>query len=81
MGEFRMHSLGADMTAGTLIEWRVHPGDAVRRGDVIAVVDTDKAAIEVEVWESGVVEALLVAEGTKVPVGTVLARLGPGGGE
>ncbi len=77
MGDFRMPSLGADMTAGTLIEWRVHPGDAVRRGDVIAVVDTDKAAIEVEVWESGVVEELLVAEGTKVPVGTVLARLRP----
>ncbi|HEX6909310.1 MAG TPA: dihydrolipoamide acetyltransferase family protein [Longimicrobium sp.] len=77
MAEFRMPSLGADMAAGTLVEWRVHPGDAVRRGDIVAVVDTDKAAIEVEVWESGVVEELLVAEGTRVPVGTVLARLRP----
>lgn len=77
MGEFRMPSLGADMAQGTLLEWRVHPGDAVRRGDVIAVVDTDKAAIEVEVWESGVIDELLVPEGTRVPVGTPLARLHP----
>lgn len=77
MGEFRMPSLGADMVTGTLVEWRVHPGDPVHRGDIVAVVDTDKAAIEVEVWESGVVDELLVPEGTRVPVGTVLARLRP----
>ncbi|HET7460337.1 MAG TPA: biotin/lipoyl-containing protein, partial [Longimicrobium sp.] len=79
MGDFRMPSLGADMAQGTLLEWRVRPGDAVRRGDVIAVVDTDKAAIEVEVWESGVVDELVVTEGTRVPVGAVLARLRPPG--
>ena len=77
MADFRMPSLGADMVTGTLVEWRVHPGDPVRRGDIVAVVDTDKAAIEVEVWESGVVDELLVPEGTRVPVGTVLARLRP----
>jgi pyruvate dehydrogenase E2 component (dihydrolipoamide acetyltransferase) len=75
--EFRMPSLGADMEAGTLVEWRIAPGDRVRRGDVVAVVDTDKAMIEVEIWEDGVVTELLVAPGTKVPVGTPLARLGP----
>jgi pyruvate dehydrogenase E2 component (dihydrolipoamide acetyltransferase) len=79
MGEFRMPSLGADMASGTLVEWHVHPGDAVRRGDIVATVDTDKAAIEVEVWESGVVEELLVPEGTRVPVGAPLARLRPDG--
>jgi len=73
MGEFCMPSLGADMQAGTLLEWKVKPGDRVRRGDIIAVVDTDKAAIEVESFESGVVEQLLVQPGEKVPVGTVLA--------
>ena len=72
MGDFRMPSLGADMVTGTLVEWRVHPGDTVRRGDIVAVVDTDKAAIEVEVWESGVVDQILVSEGTRVPVGTVV---------
>ncbi|MBS1105340.1 MAG: branched-chain alpha-keto acid dehydrogenase subunit [Deltaproteobacteria bacterium] len=75
MSEFRMPSLGADMEAGTLVEWRVRPGDAVRRGDIVALVDTDKAVIEVEIWEDGVVDELLVAAGQKVPVGTPLARL------
>lgn len=76
-----MPALGADMEAGTLLEWRVKPGDAVKRGDIIAVVDTDKAEIEVEVFEDGVVEELLVEEGTKVPVGTPLARLQGANGE
>ena len=71
-----MPSLGADMDAGTLIEWRVKPGDVVRRGDIVAVVDTDKAAIEVETFDSGVVERLLVEEGDRVPVGTPLADIG-----
>lgn len=71
-----MPSLGADMDAGTLVEWRVAPGDVVRRGDIVAVVDTEKSAIEVEVFDSGVVEELLVDEGAHVPVGTPLARLG-----
>jgi len=79
VSEFRMPSLGADMEAGTLVEWRVRPGDAVRRGDIVAVVDTDKAVIEVEIWEDGVVDELLVSAGQKVPVGTPLARLRPAG--
>lgn len=79
MGEFRMPVLGADMEAGTIVEWRVAVGDAVRHGDIIAVVDTDKSTIEVEVFEDGVVEELLVPPGVEVPVGTPLARLrGPG---
>ncbi|HEX2851271.1 MAG TPA: dihydrolipoamide acetyltransferase family protein [Acidimicrobiales bacterium] len=79
MGEFRMPSLGADMESGTIVEWRVAPGDEVARGDIIAVVDTEKSTIEVEVFESGVVEALLVGEGEEVPVGTPLARIAPAG--
>jgi pyruvate dehydrogenase E2 component (dihydrolipoamide acetyltransferase) len=73
MADFYMPSLGSDMVAGTLVEWRVKPGDHVRHGDIIAVVDTDKAAIEIEVFEDGVVEQLLVEPGQKVPVGTVMA--------
>jgi pyruvate dehydrogenase E2 component (dihydrolipoamide acetyltransferase) len=76
VAEFRMPSLGADMERGTVVEWRVAPGDHVHRGDVVAVVDTDKAAIEVEVFEDGIVEEILVAVGTEVPVGTPLARIG-----
>ena len=73
MGEFRMPSLGADMVAGTLTEWYKHPGDSIRRGDIIAAVDTDKGSIDVEVFEDGVLERVVVEEGQKVPVGTLLA--------
>ncbi len=70
-----MPSLGADMTEGTLLEWLVKPGDPVRRGDIVAVVDTSKSAVEVECFDDGVVDSLVVEAGTKVPVGTVLATL------
>ena len=70
-----MPSLGADMDSGTLVEWRVEVGDEVHRGDIVAVVDTDKSTIEVEVFEDGVVDELVAAEGDEIPVGGVLARL------
>jgi pyruvate dehydrogenase E2 component (dihydrolipoamide acetyltransferase) len=73
MSEFRMPSLGADMEAGTLIEWLKQPGDPVRRGDIVAVVETQKGAIEIEIFESGVLKSLAVRPGEKVAVGTVLA--------
>jgi len=75
MAEFRMPSLGADMEAGTLVEWRVAPGESVTRGDIIAVVETQKGAIEIEVFETGTVRDLAVEPGQKVPVGTVMARI------
>ena len=78
VADFRMPSLGADMDEGTLVEWLVAPGDEVRRGQVVAVVDTAKAAIEVEVFADGVVQELLVEPGTTVAVGTPLARLSGG---
>ena len=75
MVDFRMPSLGADMEAGTLVEWLVKPGDRVKRGDVVAVVETQKGAIEIEIFEAGKIEQLLVGLNTKVPVGTPLARI------
>jgi pyruvate dehydrogenase E2 component (dihydrolipoamide acetyltransferase) len=75
MADFRMPSLGADMEAGTLVEWMVKPGDWVKRGDVVAVVETQKGAIEIEIFEAGQVERILVDVGGKVPVGTPLARI------
>ena len=68
-----MPSLGADMEAGTLVEWLKKPGDTVRRGDVIAVVETQKGAIDVDFPNEGTIEQLLVEAGTTVPVGTLLA--------
>ena len=73
-----MPSLGADMESGTLLEWFVKPGDAVKRGDIVAVVDTSKAEIEIEIFEDGVIDELLVAKGERVPVGTPLATDPPG---
>jgi len=73
MADFVMPSLGADMSAGTLAAWLKQPGDAVKRGDIVAVVHTDKADVEVEVFTSGVIERMLVEPGTEVPVGTPLA--------
>ncbi|MFN8050126.1 MAG: dihydrolipoamide acetyltransferase family protein [Acidimicrobiales bacterium] len=80
MGDFTMPSLGADMESGTLLEWRVAVGDHVDRGDIVAVIDTEKSTVEIEVFESGIVEALLVEPGTEVDVGTPLARIGSGSG-
>jgi pyruvate dehydrogenase E2 component (dihydrolipoamide acetyltransferase) len=68
-----MPVLGADMTAGTLVEWRKRPGEAVARGEIIAEVETEKGVIEVECFTPGVLERLLVEPGQKVPVGTPLA--------
>jgi len=70
-----MPSLGADMEAGTLVEWLVKPGDRVKRGDVVAVVETQKGAIEIETFQSGEIEQILVDLKSKVPVGTPLARI------
>ncbi len=75
MIDFTMPSLGADMDEGTLNEWLVKPGDTVTRGQVVAIVETTKAAVEVECWHEGVVHELLVPVGETVAVGTILATL------
>jgi pyruvate dehydrogenase E2 component (dihydrolipoamide acetyltransferase) len=73
--EFKLPSLGAEMDEGTLLEWKVKPGDRVRKGDVVAVIDTSKSAIEVEIWEEGEVYELVHQPPETLPVGTVIARL------
>ena len=75
MNEIRMPSLGADMDAGTLLEWKVAVGDHVKKGDIVGLVETQKATMEIEAFGEGIVDALVVEPGTKVPVGEVLARL------
>ncbi|MCC5862574.1 MAG: 2-oxo acid dehydrogenase subunit E2 [Gammaproteobacteria bacterium] len=81
MNEFRMPSLGADMEAGTLVEWKVAVGDRVQRGEVVALVETDKGIIDVEIFTEGVIESLCVEPGETLPVGTVLAQLSGAGAE
>lgn len=70
-----MPSLGADMESGKVVEWLVGPGSAVKKGDVVAVVETHKGAIEVEIFEEGVISELCADEGDEIPVGAPLARL------
>lgn len=73
MIEFKLPSLGSDMDEGKLLEWKVKPGEAIKRGDIVAVVDTTKAAVDVESWQEGTMHEQLVAVGETVPVGTVIA--------
>ena len=83
MTDILMPALSPTMEEGTLAKWYVKAGDAVRSGDVIAEIETDKATMEVEAVDEGVISALLVAAGTEgVKVNTVIAQLaGDGEGE
>lgn len=75
MAVFAMPSLGADMEAGVLLEWMIKPGDTVARGDVVAVVETQKGAIEIECFEEGTVETLDAEIGATLPIGAPLATI------
>ncbi|MFA5915861.1 MAG: dihydrolipoamide acetyltransferase family protein [Burkholderiales bacterium] len=71
-----MPRLGADMTAGKVVQWLKRPGERIKRGEVIAVVETDKANVDVESFIEGVLEKILVAPGDeRLPVGTPLALI------
>jgi pyruvate dehydrogenase E1 component beta subunit len=75
-----MPALSPTMEEGTLAKWHVKAGDSVKSGDVIAEIETDKATMEVEAVDEGVVEEILVPEGTEeVKVNTPIARLSGGG--
>jgi len=73
MAEFVMPTLGSDMTQGTLVEWKKKVDDRVTKGEIIAEVDTEKAAIEIESFYTGVIHQLITKPGETVPVGTVMA--------
>jgi len=76
MPEFLMPRLGADMTAGKVVKWLKQPGEQIKRGEVIAIVETDKANVDVESFIAGVLERILVEPGDeRLPVGTPLALI------
>jgi len=75
MSQFVMPSLGADMESAVLMEWHVKEGDHVTKGQVIAEVETSKGVIEIEVFEEGIVDKILVEEETECAVGTPLAMI------
>lgn len=73
--DITMPSLGADMSEGMLVEWLVKVGDKVKHGDIIAVLETQKGAIDMEAYHDGIITELLVQPVNTVPVGSVLARI------
>jgi pyruvate dehydrogenase E2 component (dihydrolipoamide acetyltransferase) len=73
--DITMPALGADMRDGTLMEWQVKPGDRVEKGDIIAVIETSKGAIDMESYHSGTITELLIEPDIKLPVGSVIARM------
>ena len=74
--EFTMPMLGEVMEEGTLLEWKKKEGDAVKRGEVILEVETDKAVMEIESTATGILEKILVQEGETADVNAVLALIG-----
>jgi len=80
MPEIVMPRLSDTMEEGTLSRWLKKIGDTVAKGDVVAEIETDKATMELEAFDEGVLSQIMVHEGQVVPIGTPLAVLGPGDG-
>ena len=79
--ELTMPRLSDTMESGTIIKWNVKEGDAVSAGDVVADVETDKATMEMQVYDDGKVSRIVVPEGKTVAVGTLIAVIDDGSGE
>lgn len=71
----KLPSFGADMDDAVFVQWNVKPGDKVTRSQIAAVVETQKGAIDVEVWDEGIVARLIAAPGERLPVGAPLALI------
>jgi len=75
MKQLTMPSFGADMATGIIAQWKVQPGDKVQKGDIVASIDTMKGLIDMEVFDDGVIDKLLAAEGEDIEVGQPIAEL------
>ena len=80
MPQVFMPRLSDTMTEGTVSTWTKGVGDRIEKGDVIAEIETDKATMELEAYDAGILEQILVAVGTTVPIGEVIAMIGDGSG-
>ena len=76
MPDVLMPRLSDTMEEGVLSQWVKREGDQVRKGDVLAVIETDKAAMDMEAYDEGVLTRILVQEGASVPIGTPIAVIG-----
>ena len=76
MSEITMPRLSDTMADGTIATWRKKVGDRINSGDVLAEIETDKAIMELEAYDEGILQRILVDEGTQVPIGTPIALIG-----
>ena len=76
--EITMPQQSDTMTEGVVVKWRKKEGDKVKEGDVVAEIETDKAVMEMEAFDSGTLALILAAEGQKVPIGAAIAVLATG---
>src|SRR5947209_3439370 len=80
MSEITMPRLSDTMQEGTISQWLKKPGDQVSKGDILAEIETDKANMELESYDAGVLEQILVQAGETAPIGQVIAIIGSGTG-
>src|SRR6184192_920285 len=80
MSEVNMPRLSDTMQEGTIARWLKKPGEEIKKGDILAEIETDKATMDLEAFEAGVLEQILVPEGETVPIGQAVATIGTGAG-
>src|SRR2546425_9812669 len=80
MSEITMPRLSDTMEEGTIARWLKHAGDEVKKGDILAEIETDKATMDLEAYQAGILEQILVQEGETVPIGQAVAVIGSGAG-
>jgi len=78
MSEITMPRLSDTMEEGTIGRWLKKPGDEIKKGDILAEIETDKATMDLEAFEAGTLQQLLVQEGETVPIGQAVALIGSG---
>lgn len=81
MSDITMPRLSDTMQEGTIAHWLKKAGDEIKKGDVLAEIETDKATMDLEAYEAGTLQQVLVQEGETVPVGQVVARIGSDSGK
>ncbi len=78
MSEVNMPRLSDTMEEGTIARWLKSPGDEIKKGDILAEIETDKATMDLEAYEAGTLQQILVQEGETVPIGQAVALIGSG---
>src|SRR5258708_5717134 len=78
MSEVSMPRLSDTMQEGTVARWLKKPGDEIKKGDILAEIETDKATMDLEAYEAGTLQQIMVQEGETVPIGQVVALIGTG---